>query len=224
MATTIYRLFEEVGRIIYGGNIPVAGKVTPEEIKVAIVQACNAMLKTDYLQINGRMAETIPNGSVLGLYENIPVAKYKNKSACALPIKPLKLPRNMGIWSIFNPDNPDQEYIPLQMGQWSLVQSQPMINNLLGLCGYENYGMQIFFTKDLTSPDPNNPTMVSMRLVIMDIAQYGDFDPLPILPEMEFQIKIQVLKLLGEEPISDKIVDPGQKEGKGVPISQQAQT
>jgi hypothetical protein len=99
-----------------------------------------------------------------------------------------------------------------------------MINNLLGYCGYENYGMQILFTKDLTSPDPSNPTTVSMRLVIMDISQYGDFDPLPILPEMEFQIKIQVLKLLGQEPVSDKIVDPGQKEGKGVPIPQQAQT
>jgi hypothetical protein len=223
MATTLGRLFEEIGRVIYGGNIPVAGKVTPEEIKVAIVQACNAMLKTDYLQINGKMAETIPNGSVLGLYENIPVTKYKNKSACTLPIKPLKLPRNMGIWSVFNPENPDQEYIPLQMGQWSMLQSQPMINNLLGLCGYENYEMQILFTKDLTSPDPANPTTVSMRLVIMDISLYGDFDPLPILPEMEFQIKIQVLKLLGEEPVSDKIVDPGTKEQKGVPIPQQAQ-
>lgn len=224
MATTLGRLFEEIGRIIYGGNIPVAGKVTPEEIKVAIVQSVNSMLKTDYLQINGRLGETIPNGSVLGLYENIPVVPYKNKSACTLPIKPLKLPRNMGIWSIFNPNNPDQEYIPLQMNQWGLLQSQPMINNLLGYCGYENYGMQILFTKDLTSPDPLNPTTVSMRLVIMDIAQYGDFDPLPILPEMEFQVKINVLKLLGEEPISDKIVDPGTKEQKNVPIPQQAQT
>lgn len=224
MATTLGRLFEEVGRIIYGGNIPVAGKVTPEEIKVAIVQACNTMLKTDYLQINGKLGETIPNGSVLGLYENIPVTKYKNKSACTLPIKPLKLPRNMGIWSVFDPNNPDHEYIPLQMGQWSMLQSQPMINNLLGYCGYENYGMQILFTKDLTSPDPSNPTTVSMRLVILDIAQYGDFDPLPILPEMEFAIKVQVLKLLGQEPISDKLVDPGQKESKNVPIPQQAQT
>jgi hypothetical protein len=224
MATTIVRLMEEIGRVIYGGNIPVSGKVTPEEIKVAIGQVFNSLLKVDYLQINGRMGETIPNGSVLGLYENIPVTKYKNKAACTLPIKPIKLPRNMGVWSIFDPTWPDREYIPLQMGQWGLVQSQPMINDLLGQCGYECFGMQVLFTKDITDPTGAKATLVNMRLVIMDISQYGDFDPLPVLPEMEWQIKMEVLKLLGAEVVSDKIVDPGHKEQNGVPIPAQAQT
>ena len=221
---TIYRLAEECGRIIYGGNIPVAGKVALPELKVACGQVINSLLKIDYFQVNSRTREMIPNGAVIGLYENIPLTKFHGKSQAALPIKPIKLPRNMGVWSVFDANNPDNEYIPLQMGQASLLKSHPLLNGLLGQCGYTNYGMQIVFTKDLTSPDPTNPALVSMRLVIMDISQYGDYDPLPILPEMEFQVKQEVCKMYGALIPSDKIVDPGHKEQHGIPTEQQTQT
>lgn len=223
MATTIFRLAEECSRIIYGGNIPVGGKVDIEELKLSVCQVINQLLKTEYFQINGKLGENIPNGTVLGLYENILVTTWKNVSQCTLPVKPVKLPRNMGIFSIFDPNNPAFEFIPLQMGQWGLLQSQPLINDLLGQCGYENFGMQIVFTKDITNGDPLNPTMVSMRLAIMDISQYGDYDPIPVLPEMEFTIKQQVCAMYGAEMVADKIVDVGHKEQKGVPINQQTQ-
>lgn len=221
---TIWRLAEECARIIYGGNIPVSGKVHLNELKISLGQVINQLLKIDYLQINGRLGETIPNGTCLGLYENIAVTKFKNKSQALLPVKPIKLPRNMGIFSVFDPENPDNEYIPLQMGQSSLIQSQPLLSDLLGQAGYSNYGMQIVFTRDITGPDVNNPVTVSMRLAIMDINQYGDYDPLPVLPEMEWQIKQEVCKIYGVLIPSDKLVDAGHKEQKGVPTTQQAQT
>lgn len=223
MATTLGILWDECARIIYGGNVPIAGKVTPEELRRSICQATNSLLKTEHFQVNERMGEKIPNGTVLGLYENIDVTKYKNVSQCQLPVKPIKLPRNMGVFSIFDPENPAFEYIPLQMGQWGLLQSQPLINDLLGQVGYENFGMQILFTKDITNNDPLNPTTVSMRLAILDPAQYGDFDPLPILPEQEFTVKQQVCAMYGAEVVSDKVIDPGRKELKGIPINQQTQ-
>jgi len=224
MATTVYKIADECARIIYGGNIPDAGKVHIEELKTSVCQVVNQLLKTEYLQINGKLGEKIPNGTVLGLYEDIEVTSWKNVSQCMLPVKPIKLPRNIGVYSIFDSENPSFEFIPLQNGQWGLLQSQPLINDLLGQCGYENYGMQIVFTKDISSGDVNNPTKVSMRLVIMDISQYGDFDPLPILPEMEFSVKQQVCALYGAEMVSDKVIDPGRKEMKGVPINQQSQS
>src|ERR1700753_1975372 len=104
---TIYRLAEECARVIYGGNVPVAGKVTIKEIKIACAQVANQLLKVDIFSVNEQDGESIPNGTVLGLYENIPVTSWNGKSVCALPIKPLKLPRNMGIWSVFNSNNPD---------------------------------------------------------------------------------------------------------------------
>lgn len=219
---TIFRLSEECLRIISGGNPTVGSKVTMPELKIACGQVANSLLKIDYFQTNQRTREMIPNGTVLGLYENIPVAKYKNKSQAILPIKPLKLPRNMGIFSIFDPENPDYEYIPLQMGQAGLLQSQPLLNDLMGQVGYSNFGLQILFTRDITGPDPSNPVTVSMRLAIMDITQYSDYEPLPILPEMEWGIKSEVCKMYGATFPSDKVVDTV-KEQKGIPIQQQSQ-
>lgn len=223
-APTLYLIAEECLRIISGGNIPVASKVTIEEMKLSVCEVANAMLKTEHFQVNGKLGEAIPNGSVLALYENIPVTKWKNVSQCILPIKPIKLPRNIGVFSIFDQDNPSFEFIPLQSGQWGLLQSQPLINNLLGQCGYECFGMQVVFSKDISGADINNPTKVSMRLVVMDISQYGDYDPLPILPEHVWAIKQQVCQLYGAEIVADKVVDPGRKEQKGIPLNQQTQS
>lgn len=221
MATTLYRLAEETLRLIAGGNPDVASKVHINELKISIGQVANALLKTEYLQVNVPMQETIPNGAMLGLYENILVTKWLTKSKCKLPIKPLKLPRNMGVFSVFSPLDPDCEYIPLEMGQSTLLQSQPLINDLLGQIGYSTYGDEIVFTKDLTLP--NTLVYVSMRLVILDIALYDDWAILPILPEQEFQIKKEVVAMYLGEPVADKIVDPGRAEQKGVPLKQQTQ-
>jgi hypothetical protein len=181
----------------------------------------------DYFSINEKMGELILNGSVIGTYEDIAVVSYNGKSKATLPIKPLKLRRNMGIFAIYpkyeTRDNYelDKEFIPLQMGQGGLLKSQPMINNLLGQVGYENFGDTVVFTKDIKSMFPN--VVLAMRLVIMDINQYGDFDPLPILPEMEWQIKQEVIKLYSGVGVADLLVDSTVKQQENVPITQQKQ-
>ncbi len=131
----------------------------------------------------------------------------------------------MGIYSIFDSNNPDREFIPLQMGQFAMSRSQPsIVSGVLGQCCYEPFGLQIVFTKDLSTPLGTPQFMVSMRLAILDITQYSDFDILPILPEMEWPIKKEVVAMFAGEQVSDKVVDPGRKEQKGIPLPQQAQT
>lgn len=220
---TIGRLAEEIQRIIVGGNPTIASKVHPAELKLAIGQAANALLKTELLQVNLPTGEMIPDGAMTGLYENVLVEKWQNKSRAKLPITPLKLIRGMGVYSVFPPGDPDSEYIPLQWGQAGLLQSQPLINNLLNQIGYTPVGDgTIVFTRDLTLP--NTLVYVSMRLVIMDVSQYGDYDILPLLPEMEFQIKQEVVKMYLGEPVADKLVDPSVKEQRGTPVTQQNQS
>lgn len=222
MATTLYRLSEEIKKLLDGGDNPAASDISINEIKIAAGQVANSLLKTDYLQINTKMAETIPNGSVLGYYPDLTVENWKGKSRVKLPVKPLKLPRDMGVWSVFPSDQPDKEFIPLQMGQWSLLQSQPLLNNLLGQVGRETYGEYVLFTKDITIP--GETVTVDMRLVIMDIALYGDYDLLPLIPEMEWQIKQEVVKLYSGESIADKLVDSTTKGNKGIPLKEQKQS
>lgn len=222
MATTIYRLAEEIKKLLDGGDNPAASDISINEVKIAVGQVANSLLKPDYLQVNAKIGETIPNGTMLGYYGDLVVEGWKDKSRVKLPIKPLKLPRDMGVWSVFPSDQPDKEFIPLQMGQWSLLQSQPLLNNLLGQVGRETYGDYVLFTKDITVP--GETVTVDMRLVIMDIALYGDWDLLPIIPEMEWQIKQEVVKLYSGEPIPDKLVDSTTKEQKNIPITQQRQS
>lgn len=219
---TIYRLAEEIMKVIHGGRSSAASSPTIAEIKLSIGQVANELLKADYLNVNVPTGELIPNGAMVATYENIAVTKAGNKSQASLPIKPLKMPRNMGVFSVYKTDEPENEFIPLQMGHSSLLRSQPLINDLLGQVGYENFGDKVLFTKDLTIP--NQTVTVDMRLVVMDVSQYGDYDPLPILPEMEMTIKERVIKLYSMQSIPDKLVDPSVSEYKNVPTNQQSQT
>lgn len=219
---TLYRLSEEILKMISGGDIQNATNISINEIKISIGQVVNQILKVEHFSVNEKMGEKIPNGSVLGLYESIAVTKYRDVTQCQLPIKPLKLPRNMGVFSIWATGFPSKEFIPLQMGQTNLLQSQPLINGLLGQVGYECFGSQIVFTKNILAAD-NNQT-VDMRLAIMDISQYGDFDLLPILPEMEWQVKQEVVKLYSGIGVADMLVDPTTKQQQNIPLPQQQQT
>lgn len=227
-APTIYRLAEECAKIINGGQVKAATAVSIPRIKIVIGQVVNALLKTEYFSVNLKMGEVIPNGTVLALYEGISCETVNGKSQCTLPIKPQKLPRNMGVWAVYpryelnGNYEYDKEFIPLQMGQAGLIKSQPMINDLLGQVGYECFGDKLIFTKDIKSLFPD--VVLAMRLAVMDISQYGDYDMLPILPEQEMIVKEAVIKLFSQQPIVDSLVDSTVAENTGVPLNQQKQS
>lgn len=220
---TSYRLSEEIKKILDFGVVQLATKVSLNEIKIAIGQVINSMLKVEYLTVNPKLGEKIPNTTVLGTYENIDVSpRGTSKSGAMLPVRPISLPRNMGIFSVYRTGHPDEEFIPMQMGQQSLAKSQPLLNDLFGQVSYENKGMELRFNKDLTQLYPNET--ITCELAIMDISQYGDFDPLPVPPEYEFEIKKQVVALYAPEGTADMLVDSSTKEQQGIPVSQQKQT
>ena len=227
MAQTIGRLAEEILKAVSGGNVSSNSNISLNEVKIAICQIANNLLKVEHFQVNEKLGEKIDNGSVLGWYEDIAVTSYNGKSKCTLPVKPIKLPRNMGVFGIYPKYTTDsyyeldREFIPLQMGQGALIKSQAMINDLLGQVGYENFGLDIIFTKDIKALFPD--VVVGMRLAILDFSQYGDYDVLPILPEQEWQIKQEAFKFFGAEGIADQLVNSN-KQQENVPIPQQKQS
>ena len=220
MAQTIYRLAEQIFALIEGGKPGAASSITTNEIKISIGQVLNQKLRIDYFNTGYKLGEVIPNNTVIAKYDNIPVVKYGNVSKATLPVKPLMLPRNMGVWSIYMAEDTSKEFIPLQMGQSNLIKSQLMINDLLGQIGYEVRGLDIYFTKDIST---RQGTSVNVELAIMDISNYGDYDVLPIPPEMEWEIVQEVFKMYIQEPIADKVVSATAKEQKNIPIDQQNQ-
>jgi hypothetical protein len=63
---TIYRLAEECLKVL--GEMAAATAPSISEVKIAIGQVINAQLKTEYLSVNLKRGESIPNGVTLGLY------------------------------------------------------------------------------------------------------------------------------------------------------------
>jgi len=227
-AVTIYRISEEILKVLSGGDIQSATNVSFGDIKISVGQVINQLLKIEHFSVNEKMNEKIPNGSVLAWYEGIAVTSSNGKSKCSLPIKPIKLPRDMGVFGVYpkytldGNYELDKEFIPMQMGQSALLKSQPMINDLLGQVGRETMGSEIWFTKDIKALYPD--VVLAMRLVVMDISQYGDYDILPVLPEQEWQIKQEVIKLYGGEGVADLLVDSTTKQQQNIPVKEQKQT
>jgi hypothetical protein len=99
------------------------------------------------------------------------------------------------------------QYIPLQNGQASFIKEQNLINDLLGVVGYEVRDGFVVFTEDITNPDELNVNAVDMQLVVMDIGKYGDYDILPLTADMAAQVVAEVVSLLMPTPYPDKRVD-----------------
>jgi hypothetical protein len=220
-------LAEQCMNLIEGGDLAAASSIGYNELMVSIGQVINQLLKTDYFASNIKMGEIIPNGTVLALYEGIECQSSNGKTQCTLPIKPNKLPRNMGIWAVYiKKDNQsnydyDNECIPLQMGQAGLIKSQSMISELFGQVAYECFGDKLFFTKDIKALFPD--IQIAMRLAVMDISQYSEYDILPLLPEMEWTIVQEVVKMYSSQPVPNKVVDATVSEQKSIEVTQQKQ-
>jgi len=213
------RLAEEILLLLSGGRIGNATKYHINEIKISLCQVCNQLLKLEYMNTLP-LGDMIPNGAAIATYENILVTQWSNTSKITLPALPLRLPRNMGVYQIFSQSDYFSEFIPLQLGEAGLIRSQGLVSDLSGSIGYETAGMDVVFTRDLTIP--NTSVYLTVRLVILDFSQYGDYDPLPIPPEMEWTIKQEVVKLYTIEKVPDKLVEPLVKE-PGPPTTQQMQ-
>lgn len=209
MATTIGKLTEQAKRLIKGGNPSAGSNVWSEEIAEYIGQCVNKLLKTEHFNVSMAAGETIPSGLMLASYDGIEVEQYKTTSRAKLPATPINLPRNMGIFYVGS-DNDNEcecEYIPLQPGQRRMVNTQSLINELLGIT-YEPSDGYAIFSKDLTGQK------ASMKLVVMDIGKYGDKELLPISPDMEKDVIDMVVARFSTELRPDKVEDSGSEPTK----------
>lgn len=214
------RLADEILLLLSGGRVGAATKWHPSEIKLSIAQVANQLLKMEYMNTNIPLGEMIPNGAAIMTYPDNLVSQWSNTSKTTLPVMPIKLPRSLGVYQIFPAADYFAEFIPLQLGEASMIRSQGLVSALSGATGYEVSGLDVIFTADLTIP--NTPVYVTIRLVVLDFTRYSDYDPLPLPPEMEWQVKQEVYKMYMNEQVPDKLVDPGVKQG-GAPLKQQMQ-
>jgi len=220
MGSTRFVLAEQAQRILSGGNVGSATKYHIRELIKAVGQVANQILKTEYMQTNAPLGEFIPSGYPIVVYDNLPAYKYGNVSAIDLPTAPVRLMRDIGCLAIYPTGNPSAAFIPLQNGDANMLLAEPLVSQLGGNIGYERDGLRVRFDEDITIP--NQVVNISARLVVLDFNAYDDHTPLPIPADHEWTIIQEVVKMYAQEPIPDKLVDPGVKEQR-IPIKDQMQ-
>jgi hypothetical protein len=181
--STKYLMAEQVLLRLAGGYRDVAQSVQMEDVVKSIEQVINAMFQTQYYSATLPTGETVPDNLMIAFYENITVDSYGDKAKADLPIVPISLPRNMGIYRVVNSE--DIDFIPVPLGQGALLKADKLLNDLLGSVYYEVRKNEIIFSKDVTLLGVDT---VNMYLVVMDISLYSNTDPLPIPANMEEEI------------------------------------
>lgn len=200
------RISEQVLYRVNGGTTTVTSPVQKEDVIEALSQIINTLFKTQHLTVTLQLGETIPDGLILGDYSATVTTYYGKKAQCTMPIMPVSLPRDMGVFQVS--PNPDFSccYIWLPIGTDDLLSGQPLLCDLLGQIGYSVKGRKIIFNKDITI---NNITTIYLRLAVFDMSLYDDFDILPIPADAETTIVEELVKqfapVTGKMKISDII-------------------
>jgi len=179
----------------------ISAAVQNEDIWKALEQRVNAYFKMQQFSVNLPNGETIPDNLCLAFYQNVLVSRhYNNTSKCTLPVMPVSLPRNAGIHLIYPVLNETETgekiygkpLIPLVHGQYELLQTDALLNDLMGRWGYIPNGINITITKDLTL---FGITKLDMYLVVFDINNTDETTILPIPSDYEAQLVDELVML-----------------------------
>lgn len=198
---------EQVQYKLSGGFPDVSQPVQLEDIYAALGNLINSTYKLQHFTMTLPSGETIPNNLALATYETDVVSFGGKKSKALLPVMPISLPRNIGVYEVAADEYFTSPYIPIQAGQANLLSGQPLISTLLGQVGYEIYGNAIITTEDVTID--GTITKLYVRLIVMDVTEYDEDTPLPIPSDMIADIVDQLFKqfMPSEMVGDDKLVD-----------------
>lgn len=194
------------------GGIPTKSfPVQERDIWASLNNKVNALFKLKHFDTTLASGETMPENYMIATYDNIAVTSSGERSVATLPITPIALPKNMGIYLIYNPNYPDAFFIPLQRGQSALLNADSLLNDLGGQIGYEPKNKTIIFRKDITTLGMST---VSMELCVLDISAYTETEALPIPADMIEAIEDELVKefapVLAKNGIVSNFVNPTQ--------------
>ena len=214
---TLYLLSERILRLYEGGAPSTDTGIKIEDIKRMVIDQINLLLKTETITLEGYDGN--PTNFMLARYENIAVssgitAGGITQSTATLPAVPVSLPMQAGVWRVepnVSSIAREVQFIPLQYGQWSLIKDfSPLVvqGQILGNYTYEVVGTTLLFPSDISS----TVTHINITLVVGDIANYGDFDLLPMPADYGDQVVRNVLTILGVVPPVEDSADDGNKQ------------
>ena len=203
------KLTDQILRLYTGGNPSDDKEISRSDIDLLVGQVINKILKTEYVASNISQGEMFPPHTLVTQYKvEVESASTEDFPFCTLPVMPISLPRNMGVWAVKSHGAKlSDEFIPMQTGQFQAVSDVEQLRFLENQVGYYAEGNKIFFTRDI-STSPYNITELRISLLIIDPTVLGEYDYLAIPAEHEEAIITECLTILGALPkVVDKVSD-----------------
>ena len=203
MATTKAILSEQVQRIYarFLDKDNPSDVADIREVMLLVNQAINKILKLEVAESFKAGLVDIPKCSLIQYTASVTADATNNRSFITLPVIPLTLPLDMGIWSISASNAAMTPYIPIP-SQDVLVFQGANLSYLEGQIGYYVQGKKVFFTKDLTLAGNGSISSVIINILASDFSQFGDNDMLPISPEVESAVITEVLNIISGGRVS----------------------
>lgn len=208
---------------LYGGVPDSGGSVDERDIWAALEQKVNSLFKLHQFDTNLPNGEYIPEQAMIATYEGNTVTSVNEWSTADLPITPISLPKDVGIYLVYDPNYPDMPFIPVRRGQGALLKTDRLLSGLLGQISYEPYvnpstkKNMVKFNKDLTTL---GITEVTMELCVMDISQYGITDQLPIPADYHERIENELVMEFAPVVPESGFVNNFTTTGQNQPIKQ----
>lgn len=194
------KITDQILRLYTGGSPNDEKEISRDDINLLVGQVVNRLLKLEHASVNMGSGDMYPPHTLITQYK-ISLSGFMNVDGnlvdkfAKLPVMPISLPRNMGVWSV---SMSGTEFIPLQSGQETMISSQDQLQYLENQIGYYVEGDVVRFTKDPSG------SFINIKLLIIDPTVLGEYDYLAIPAEMEEAVVKEVLTLLGALP---KVVD-----------------
>jgi hypothetical protein len=203
MATTKYILAEQIQRLYarYLDKDNPSDVIDIREVKLLVNQSVNKVLKLQVADSFKAGMVDVPKCNLIEYTCAVTAESGNNRSYITLPVIPLTLPMDMGIWSIAASSGAMTPYIPIP-AQDVLVFQGANLSYLEGKIGYYLQGKRVYFTKNITTTPNGTVTSVIVNLLVSDFSQLSDTDMLPISPEVESTIIDDVLQTISNGRVS----------------------
>ena len=171
------------------------------EVMLLVSQAINKILKLEVAESFKAGLVDVPKCSLIQYTASVTADAPNNRSYITLPVIPLTLPLDMGIWSISASSAAMTPYIPIP-AQDVLVFQGANLSYLEGQIGYYVQGKKVYFTKDITLAGNGSISSVVINILATDFSQFTDTDMLPISPEVESAVITEVLNIISGGRVS----------------------
>lgn len=201
--TTKYILSEQIQRIYarFLDKDNPSDVIDLREVSLLVSQAINKILKLEVAESFKAGLVDIPKCSLIEYTATVVSDSGNSRSYATLPVIPLTLPLNMGIWSIAASNAAMTPYIPIP-AQDVLVFQGANLSYLEGQIGYYVQNKRVYFTKDITLAGNGSISSVIINILASNFSQFTDTDMLPISPEVESAVITEVLNIISGGRVS----------------------